>query len=267
MTGTNRDTNGIGEKTPKNIAKTGEAAGYIEGALKAGLSGKAATVYVALLEAGLPLVPKAIISRSRLHRQYVYDALRELTKRGLCVAVGGGRGVKYQAASPDRLLQDAEKQRLDALDAVSRLMKLYDRSPAGVVEVIRGSQAMIESELEQMREAKDGDFLDIIGGAGMRWVHIFGEHIPKWEALRREKNIKLRYIGVGEDVEHNRTVSIIENESRVIPGIGDVISTSIRPGSITFIIYVPEVMVVRVRNEATVASQRALFEILWNVAK
>lgn len=94
----------------------------------------------------------------------MYDALGELQDRRLCIAVGEGRRVMYQATSPDRLLQEAEKQRIDALDGVSQLMRLYDRSPAGVVEVIRGSQNVIEDELRLLRDAKMGDYLDIVGG-------------------------------------------------------------------------------------------------------
>ena len=145
-------------------------------------------------------------------------------------------------------------------------MKLYDRSPAGVVEVIRGSQAVIDSELTMLRDAKQDDFLDIVGGAGMNWVKLFEGRIPEWEALRKEKNIKLRYIGTGEDVRHNRQESIIENESRVILNIGNIVNVSIRPDSVSFNIYEPEVVTVRVKNVSAVASQRALFEVLWNIA-
>lgn len=240
---------------------------YLESALKSGLSAKAAAVYVAMLEAGIALPPKALISRTRLHRQYVYDALGELQDRRLCVAVGEGRSVKYQAASPDRLLQEAEKQRIDALDGVAQLMRLYDRSPAGVVEVIRGSKNVIEDELQLLRDATVGDFLDIVGGGGNRWVELYEGRIEEWEALRKEKKIKLRYIGTEEDVRHNREESIIENESRIIPGIGNLVTVSIRPGSVSFNFYEPEAVIVRVKNEAAVASQRALFEVLWKVAK
>lgn len=239
---------------------------YLESALKAGLSAKAASVYVALLEAGMPLAPKNIILRTGLHRQYVYDALEELQERGLAMTEGIGRRVKYLATSPDRLLQEIEKQRLDTMDGVQNLMRLYDRSPAGIVEIVRGGRAVIENEMQQIREALQNDFLDIVGGGGMHWVRLFDERIPEWETLRKEKNIKLRYIGTGEDVRHNREESIIENESRVILGIGDVLSTSIRPGSVTFIFYEPEIVLVRVKNDAAVASQRALFEVLWGVA-
>ncbi len=242
-------------------------ANYMQSAVKSGMSAKGAAVYVALLEAGNALSPKGIIGKSRLHRQYVYDALRELQEKRLVLAVGEGRGVKYQAASPDRLLQEAEKQRVDALDGVSQLMKLYDRSPAGVVEIIHGSQKVIEDELQILRDAKEGDFLDIVGGGGNRWVQLFEGRIEEWEALRKEKKIKLRYIGTEDDVRHNREESIIENESRTILGIGDLVTVSIRPGSVSFNFYEPEALIVRVKNEATVQSQRALFEVLWLAAK
>jgi len=239
---------------------------YLGSALKTGLSGKAGSVYVALLEAGTPLSPKAIILRTSLHRQYVYDALHELEEKKLITSSGDKKRIRYQAATPDRLLQEAEKRRIDALEGVRSLMRLYDRSPAGVVEVIRGSEEVIESEFQILREAKAGDFLDIVGGAGMRFVELFRNRVGEWEELREEKKIKLRYIGSGDDVAHNQTESVIKNESRVIPGIGDIVNVSIRPGSVSFNIYEPEIMTVRVRSEAAAMSQRALFETLWNIA-
>ena len=239
---------------------------FLNGALKTGLSAKASSVYVVLLEAGIALSPKAIILRTTLHRQYVYDALYQLEEKRLVTAVGESRATKYLATSPDRLLQDAEKQRLDAIDGVQTLMKLYDRSPAGVVEVIRGSQAAIESEFQMLQNAKQGDFLDIVGGAGMSFVELFEGRLEEWESLRKEKGIVLRYIGSGEDVEHNKEISVIKNESRTIPNIGNIVNVCIRPDSVSFNIYEPEIVTVRVRNEAAVASQRALFEVLWNVA-
>lgn len=239
---------------------------YLKNALKTGLSPKAAGVYVTALEAGEALSPKSLVLKSKLHRQYVYDALHELEDRGLVVRVGEGRRVKYQATSPDRLLQDAERKRIETLGGVQTLMKLYDRSPAGIVEVIRGSEACIESEFAMIEAAKKGDYLDIVGGAGMQFVHLFAGRIEEWEELRKEKQVKLRYIGCGEDVEHNKTASPIKNESRTIDGIGDIVNVCIRPESVSFNIYEPEILTVRVRSKEAVVSQRALFEVLWGVA-
>jgi predicted transcriptional regulator len=246
--------------------KKGGGEEYVEKGLQAGLSSKASCVYVALLKAGKPLSPKGIILSSGLHRQYVYDALEELSTRGLISKVGSGRASKYVSNSPDTLIQEVERKRADTLDGVQSLMKLYEQSPAGVVEVIRGERAVIESEFKVLEEAAQGDFLDIIGGAGMRWVELFEGRVEEWERLRKEKGVRLRYIGTDEDVRHNKEVSVIENESRSIPNIGDIVNVSIRPESVSFNIYDPEVMTVRVRSLPAVMSQRALFEVLWNIA-
>lgn len=240
---------------------------FEKSATLAGLSEKAARVYVVLLEAGQAVSPKTIILKSGLHRQYVYDGLYELESLGLLVKTGTVRKTKYQASSPDKLLQLAEKRKIDAQTGVAGLLKLYDRSPAGIVEVIRGSARCIESEFEILHSTQQGDFMDIIGGAGMSFVDLFSGRIEEWESLRKEKDIKLRYIGSGEDVEHNKNESVIENESRVIEGIGDIVNVVIRPESVSFNIYEPEIVTVRVRSKEAVASQRALFEVLWSVAK
>jgi sugar-specific transcriptional regulator TrmB len=240
---------------------------YLPSAIRSGLGAKAAAVYVSLLQANVALSPKSIILQSGLHRQYVYDALQELKARDLVITLGSGRTIKYRATSPDTLLQTAEKQRLDALEGVRELMKLYDRSPAGIVEVIRGSEAVIADEFKELETCLDGSYLDIVGGAGMNFVSLVGDRLEEWEEIRKEKSIVLRYIGGEKDVEHNRNESIIQNQSRSIPGIGNIVNVSIRPGSVSFNIYQPEILTVRVRNEAAVASQRALFEVLWNVAK
>ncbi len=239
---------------------------YIKSASQAGLSAKASAVYVALLEAGVALPPKALVLRAKLHRQYVYDALEELQNKRLLVTEGQGRRIKYGAGTPDRLLQEAERSRLEAHDGVRALMQLYDRSPAGVVEIVRGSAAVAESEMQLLRDAEEGSFLDVVGGAGMEWVRLMGDKEGEWEALRKKKGIKLRYIGSGEDVRYNKEQSPIEHESRLIPGIGTVVNMAIRPDSVTFNIYEPEVIAVRVKNKDTVVGQRALFEVLWQSA-
>ncbi len=240
---------------------------HLKSALKTGLSGKASAVYIALLQAEIPLSPKAIILRSKLHRQYVYDGLEELRELGLVVSKGERKRITYTAASPEHLQQAAEKKRIDTLEGVQNLMQLYDRSPAGIVEIIRGRKAIMQNEFELLNNAQTGDFLDIVGGAGMHWVELLGEKVKEWEKIRKQKKIKLRYIGSGEDVRHNREKSIIENESRLIPGIGEIVNITIRPDNVSFNIYEPEVLTVRVKNRAAVLSQKALFEVLWAAAK
>lgn len=240
---------------------------YVQSALRAGLSGKASIVYVSLLETGTSLSPKSIIIRTNLHRQYVYDAIHELLEKRLVTTVGVGRSIKYIATSPDRILQDIEKERIQAIDNVENLIKLYNKSPIGLVEVISGSQAVIEGEFKILEASDEGDFLDIIGGAGMRFIELFGGKVEEYSKIGREKGLKVRYIGSYDDVKYNNEHDHFDHESRVIDSIKDIVNVCIRPKSVTFNIYHPEVLTVRVHSESAVTSQRALFDILWNSAK
>jgi hypothetical protein len=92
-----------------------------------------------------------------------------------------------------------------------------------------------------LEESNNGDYLDIVGGAGMHFVKLFNERLEEWESMREQKKISIRYIGSGDDVIHNKTKSRIKNESRVIPGIGNIVNVCIRPDSVTFNIYETEV--------------------------
>jgi len=240
---------------------------YLSSAQKTGLSAKASSVYVSLLDAGKGLAPKDIVVQSKLHRQYVYDGLEELKEKNLVLTEGKRRGIKYRAVTPDRLLEEAEKKRIDAMQGVSDLMKLYDRSPAGAVEVIRGKEAVIEYTFKQTREAKQGSYLDIIGGAGMTFTNLYKGRLKEYEDLRKEKGIKLRYIGGVQDVVYNTHTAVINNESRAIEGIDNIVNVLITPGAVTFNIYEPEIMTVVVKSEAAALSQRMLFETLWKTAK
>lgn len=254
--------------TINNSLKNNE---YIEKAAQAGLSGKASIVYVALLEYKNPIAPKGLISKTNLHRQYVYDAIHELIQKNLVSQVGEGRTVKYVATSPNKLLQDAEKTRLETLDSVQKLLELYNKTSAGLVEIATGAIAVRESELNITEaQPETGGYLDLIGGAGTSFIDMMGGAIDTYEDLRRSRNIKVRYITSREDTAFHkqyREENTPNFEVRYLKNINDAINICIRPESVSFNIYDPEVMVVRVKSEAAVTSQRALFEILWNVAE
>lgn len=238
--------------TKKNPHQT---VAYIESALKAGLSAKAASVYVALLEAGVPISPKNIIVRTSLHRQYVYDAIRELQDRSLITSTGKDRSVRYAAVSPDKLVQEVEKRRNETLDGVHLLMQLYDRSPAGAVEIIRGKVAVVESELNRMEASTLREHLELIGDYE-KWKSLLGERFKKWDQHRIVKRIGFRTLGGAPGA----TVS------RVVPGTNALVSTLIRPESVSFIMYEPEVLLLRVRSNPAAESHQALFEALWRAA-
>ena len=239
---------------------------FIKNAQKVGLSPKASSVYVTLLDERKALSPKIIIQRTNLHRQYVYDALKELQIKNLIGTEDSGRSTKYVAYSPERISKDIERKRIDTLDQVSQLMALYERKTDGVVQVISGKEAVIEADFSLLESLPNGITLDIIGGAGMKFVDLFGDRIEAYKDLQKEKKLKIRYIGGKEDVEHNMTDKALKNESKYIEGIENMVNVCIWPNNVSYNIYEPETLTVRVISDSAVKSQKALFEVLWKAA-
>lgn len=243
---------------------------HIGQAITLGLSSKASAVYIALLEARAPITPKKLILITKLHRQYVYDALHELQRLGLSRTVGDGRTVQYTANSPAKVLTQMEEKRLKTLESVQGLLELYNRSPVGMVEILEGAEAVIAGEMRITREQESNGWLDIVGGSGSRFLDLFKDSFEEYEAIRLRKGTKIRFIGSVEDVTYNNNPLVQKRpkyEVRHVPHITDAINICIRPESVTFNIYVPEIMSIRIKNKEAVFSQKALFEILWEVAK
>lgn len=243
---------------------------YLQSALKLGLSGKASAVYVFLLKAKKPVAPVKIINATSLHRQYAYDALHELLEKDLIETVGLGRGTKYFAHTPNKALKEFEEKRLDAMEGISHLMSLYKTTPHGVVEIIEGAEAVIESEMKIMREQKKNSYLDIIGGAGTGFLNLFKDRFEEYEKIRKEVQCNIRCIVTESDVSYKddtRVKSRFNYEERYLEKIDDVVNICVRPDTASFNIFSPEPIVIRLNNPQTIISQKALFEILWGIAK
>ena len=243
---------------------------FIKSALKLGLSGNSAAVYVYLLKNKTALPPVKIINGTKLHRQYVFNSLKELHSKDLIDVSGYGRGIKYFAKTPEKALTEFEEKKLEALEGINTLMSLYKKTPQGVVEIIEGAEAVIASEFKLMREQKKGSWYDIIGGAGTDFLELFGDRYIEYEKIRREVQCNLRFIGSKSDKNYDKESGLsnrFKYEIRYLENIDNVVNICVRPDSISFNIYHPEVMAIRIKSPESIASQRALFEILWNVAK
>jgi hypothetical protein len=121
-----------------------------------------------------------------------------------------------------------------------------------------------------MREQEKDSWMDIVGGAGTGFLELFGKRFQEYEKIRREKKCKVRYIGSKKDsdyVKRDEIKSRERYEARFLEGIEDAVNIVVRPDSVSFNIYVPEVLVIRLKNKETISGQRALFEVLWKTAK
>lgn len=243
---------------------------YLQSALKLGLSSKASVVYIFLLKAKKAIAPIKIILGTKLHRQYVYDAIEELKEKELIDSTGAGRGVRYFAHTPNKIIKKFEQKRLEAIDGANDLMKLFKKTSEGTIDIIEGEEAVIENEIEILKEGEKNSWLDIIGGAGTGFLELFDDRLEEYEKIRERLGCQIRYIGSSHDEKYYSNLKIKRRklyEYRYLDNIDKVVNISIRPKTVSFNIYSPEVMVIRLNSPETVISQKALFEVLWKVAK
>ena len=234
-----------------------------------GLTAKESAVYLALLELGTVGTSK-ILDATKLHGQYVYQALTSLEVKGLVShAIVRGRK-KFQANHPKMLVRVAEQQTRLAEDLVQRLEAMNRLPSDSAFEVYQGQEAFIAHEEELLRMAPPGSELLIIGGAGDHFAELMQASLGAYEFTRRQKNIKIRYVGSQDQAEalKKSTGARFLFEARVLPGsFTGLVNTNIWPEIVNFNTFGTPVTSFVLKSKLTAESYRSFFETIWKMGK
>lgn len=238
-----------------------------------GLSQAESRVYLALLKAGTSSI-RQVAAKSGINRGSAYDALKELTNRGLVGFHVKGERRKYFAESPQKIkdliaARRAETDRLthDAARIIPALMSYSSPSGAPQVRFYEDDEG-IELILR--------DVLQTVGGLPKKEYHVYSSRALRQYIYRRFPNftshrvkagifVKVIAIGTGGD-----PVQVAER--RFLPESLDELSSSFN------IIYGPKFAMISVSNDLTpygvvieeqgvAAMQRLLFNSLWQSLK
>lgn len=236
---------------------------------KLGLSEKEALVYLSLLRHGESGSSK-IITDTALHGQYVYQALESLESRGLTQHVIKRGRKKFSAKSPQAIARLIDQQKLLADSLVGKLEKLMVLPQEQQFEVYQGEESYLAHEFDLLERAEQGSELLVIGGTGDQFYQTMGKQLGRYDALRRSKEISIRYIGSeGQRETLEKTHGKRENfETKLLPGLftGSV-NTNVWPDSLGFNIYGDPVTRFTITSSIIAGSYRQFFETLWNLAK
>lgn len=235
-----------------------------------GLSEKAARVYIDLLGRGQLTGTSKITRATKLHGQYVYDALAELEEKGLASHVVVGKRKKFAATHPSRLEAVAEQQRRLAVQTAHDLSSLLGRNHKQDFELYQGNDAFVAHEFDELTAAQDGEEWLIIGGSGDRFAEIMGKSLREYDSIRAKKHMTVRYIGSKEQKEELQ--KILRERPRFAVRILEkfdksIVNTLVRPGSLSLSTYADPVLTYQVRNDGVAQSYRNFFEALWNSGK
>src|SRR3989344_5690833 len=141
----------MSEKYDKSLAHMEKKLGQL------GLTEKAAKVYVDLLGREQLTGTSKITRATKLHGQYVYDALAELEEKGLATHAVVGKRKKFAATHPSRLEAVAEQQRRLANETVHDLSKFLRHNHTQDFELYQGEDAFIAHEFDELAKAKDAE--------------------------------------------------------------------------------------------------------------
>ena len=252
----------MSEKYDKSLAHMEKKLGQL------GLSEKAARVYIDLLGREQLTGTSKITRATKLHGQYVYDALAELEEKGLASHVVVGKRKKFAATHPSRLEAVAEAQRRLAKETAHDLSTLLRRSHMQDFELYQGEDAFVAHEFDELSNAQDGEEWLIIGGSGDRFHQIMGEKFLKeFDVLRLRKKIRMRYIGSQEQAEELKRLTETRPlfETRVLKKFDkSIVNTLVRPASLSLSTYATPVLTYQVRSKDVAVSYRNFFEALWS---
>ncbi len=234
-----------------------------------GLAAKEAAVYLALIELGTVGSSK-IIEATELHGQFVYQTLAKLEARGLVShAIVRGRK-KFQASHPKMLVRLAERHIRLAEDVAKSIETRLSIPAESSFETYQGEEAFIAHEQELLTRASPGCEILVIGGTGDQFQDLLGSMLGAYEHVRREKEIRVRYLG-SEDQREGLKKDLANRflfDARVLPAsFTGLVNTNIWPDVVNFNTFGNPVTSFVLQSQAVAESYRSFFEGLWNIAR
>jgi sugar-specific transcriptional regulator TrmB len=233
-----------------------------------GLSEKESLVYLALIELG-EVGSSKIITQTGLHGQYVYNSLNNLEERGLIQHIIKRGRKKFIAKSPNILVNLITRQQLLAQETAKRLAELAVMPEEQKSETFVGNESYLANEFGLLEQADISGQLLIIGGQGDHFATEMGDAHNKYEKIRVQKKILVRYLGSQEQRQELAELKKSRKyfDYKILPGLfTGLVNTNIWPEAINFNIYGTPVTSFVVYNREIAKSNRQFFEVLWKMA-
>ena len=232
-----------------------------------------AQVYVALLKSGLTRVGP-IVTKTKLHRMLVYQALENLKDMRLASMVVKNGRQHWQVTNPSVILERVQKQEELAQELVKEIEDMRKVSEDDVsVQIFYGRLGLIENLEMLLRSAGATDkIMRIIGGTSdVDLFNLIGDWYPEYQALQQRLGVSKHLIAPeGHSRPFERLFpKVAGNESRLMKeGLSNPTFTRITPEIVSIEIYgSSEPVIIQLRNKSIAKAYVDKFNLLWEAAK
>jgi len=239
----------------------------LEDLFSLGLNGKEAQIYLALLKLGDVGTTK-ICSETSLHRQFVYQFLESLEKKGLVrhILIRGRK--KFSAKNPEVLNKLLEQKQKVAERLIENVKKVVQVPKEQVTELNQGDDSYTINAFKLIEKTPEGSEILVISGKGDRYINILGKRFYEYERLRKKRNISIKYIGSEtqrRDFENQKRELF---EFKLLEGdFSDITNTVIFPELVTLDTFGIPVTQTIIYNPAVAEGYKEFFESLWVLGK
>lgn len=226
-----------------------------------------AKVYLALLKLGLTPVG-AVITKTKLHRQLVYQSLEKLKDMRMASMVLKNAKQHWHATDPNILLERLEKQRILTEQVVVQLDEIRKKDEEDVhVEILYGAKGLLANLEAHAKAAAETDkVIRIIGGAGDVIYDLLGSRYDEYGELTEQLGVKKRII-VPKDYQENPDDEFHHekgNEMRVWKaGLKAPTFNRITQGLMSTEVYGVEPIIIQIKNSTIATSYIESFDSLW----
>ncbi len=235
---------------------------------KLGLSEKESKVYLFLLGRELEVGSSKIVLATKLHGQYVYDALGKLEEKGLVKHIIKNGRKKFLANPPSRLDSLIEEKKIVANEVRDKLESLFQRKQEQDFEIYQGEDQFIAHEFQMIEEASESSSILIIGGKGDKFSEMLAEQRRPYNAKSLQKKIMVKYIGTSDQKEYLTGVKSgrANFEFRIMSGLHtNSVGTSIHEKAILFHVYGDPLLVFKIKSKQIADDYRSFFNSLWDM--
>lgn len=237
--------------------------------IQLGLSQNEATVYEALIELGQSKAG-AVIKKTGLHRNIVYEALAALVEKQLVFKTSKGGVALFQLSDATTFIRDAQSALRLAEEVAERIN--HQRQQAGhevkLYEGFSGLKSMRESAIQDLEQESDPAQREmLVLGAGVETTtRYYDSFYQQNDRERAEKNISARLLFPTSITDYaERVAETDKTDVRFLPqSIQDPTVIDIWQDNVAFIMHDIEPFIVSIKNKKLAHSFRQHFESLWN---
>jgi len=235
-----------------------------------GLGKNEAEIYCCLVKRGISSV-LGISKETKIHRSNIYEALRNLLKKGLIYEVTKDKKKFFYARPPASLFDYLKNRELELQSVIERLESEHAKHhEESSIRISKGKFALREAIMGLLGIEQP----IAVYGIPQKAPEILGPMLKEFHPARIKKGLLMRHIYNKGDVSNGEDRIKILNEmehteAKHLPSKYDsMVSTLICGTTVLLLIWHEEdITVIEIKNEDVAKSYQNYFEILWKSAK